>query len=355
METLRSYDVLDTDAEADFDDIVELASKICDTPVSLISLVDEKRQWFKARVGFEPHETALDQSVCSHAILTDDFTEIHDMGADARTVDNPLYVGDPRVKFYAGANLVAPNGQAIGTLCVLDTKPRTLTDFQRQALQTLSRHVMMQLELRKKIRLEAALRSEMDHRVKNSFQTIGSLMRMAARKINDPEAKDVLALVERRFGAVASLHGELMVQDGKDAVPTVSFLEQLGKLLAAGAPENVTVVSCADPGELQVKQASAIGMIVSEFVANSVKHAFADGSAGQVSLSLRAVNETCWLLDCRDNGGGHGAAGSSGDVRGADSTGLGKMLMRSAAEQLNGRLTTDFTPEGAVMQVSFAR
>ena len=137
LETLYSYDILDTEAEADFDDIVELASKICETPVSLISLVDEKRQWFKARVGFEPQETGLDQSVCSHAILDGGYTEISDMGADSRTVDNPLYVGDPRVKFYAGANLVAPNGQPIGTLCVLDTKPRTLNDFQRQALQTL--------------------------------------------------------------------------------------------------------------------------------------------------------------------------------------------------------------------------
>ncbi|HIF78559.1 MAG TPA: GAF domain-containing protein, partial [Sulfitobacter sp.] len=133
LETLYSYDILDTEAEADFDDIVDLASKICETPVSLISLVDEKRQWFKARVGFEPHETALDQSVCSHAILDEGYTEIADMGADPRTSDNPLYVGDPRVKFYAGANLVAPNGQPIGTLCVLDTKPRTLNDFQRQA------------------------------------------------------------------------------------------------------------------------------------------------------------------------------------------------------------------------------
>jgi len=348
LKTLHSYNVLDTEAEADFDDIVELASKICDTPVSLISLVDEERQWFKARVGFEPHETALDQSVCSHAILSDDFTEISDMGADARTVDNPLFVGDPRVKFYAGANLVAPNGQPIGTLCVLDTKPRTLTEFQRQALQTLSRHVMMQLELRKKIRIEEALRAEMDHRVKNSFQTIASLLRMATRKVDDPDAKDVLALVERRFGAVASLHGELMARDGAEAVQAVSFLEQLGKLLAAGAPENVTVTTLADDGELQVKQASAIGMIVSEFVANSIKHAFPKDHAGEVTLSLRHEGDGNWLLDCRDNGGGHGGA-----VSGADSSGLGKMLMASAAEQLNGELTTEFTPDGAVMTVSF--
>ncbi len=350
LKTLHSYNVLDTEAEADFDDIVELASKICDTPVSLISLVDEGRQWFKARVGFEPQETTLDQSVCSHAILSTEFTEIPDMGADPRTVDNPLFVGDPKVQFYAGANLVAPNGQVIGTLCVLDTKPRHLNDFQKQALQTLSRHVMMQLELRKKIRLEAALRAEMDHRVKNSFQTIASLLRMATRKVDDPDAKDVLALVERRFGAVASLHSELMTRDGEGTVQTVSFLTQLGKLLAAGAPENVAIVTSADEGELDVMQASAIGMIVSEFVANSIKHAFPNDQAGEITLSLRARGEGCWLLKCRDSGGGHG-----GQVSGADSTGLGKMLMTSAAEQLNGRLEADFGASGAVMKVSFSR
>ncbi|MFG6589561.1 histidine kinase dimerization/phosphoacceptor domain -containing protein [Sulfitobacter sp. 1A12157] len=282
LETLYSYDILDTEAEADFDDIVELASKICETPVSLISLVDENRQWFKARVGFEPHETTLDQSVCSHAILDEGYTEIADMGADPRTSDNPLHVGDPRVKFYAGANLVAPNGQPIGTLCVLDTKPRTLTDFQRQALQTLSRHVMMQLELRKKIRIEAALRAEMDHRVKNSFQTIASLLRMATRKVQDPDARDVLALVERRFGAVASLHSELMGQGGRSKVQTKSYLEQLNKLLSAGAPDHVAIFCEAAPGELQAAQASALGMIVSEFVANSIKHAFAGDRAGEI-------------------------------------------------------------------------
>ncbi|MFG6499773.1 MULTISPECIES: histidine kinase dimerization/phosphoacceptor domain -containing protein [unclassified Sulfitobacter] len=329
--------------------MVELASKICETPVSLISLVDEKRQWFKARVGFEPHETALDQSVCSHAILDEGYTEIADMGADPRTSDNPLYVGDPRVKFYAGANLVAPNGQPIGTLCVLDTKPRTLNDFQRQALQTLSRHVMMQLELRKKIRIEAALRAEMDHRVKNSFQTIASLLRMATRKVQDPDAKDVLALVERRFGAVASLHSELMGQGGRSKVQTTSYLEQLNKLLAASAPDHVTIFCAAEPGELQAVQASALGMIVSEFVANSIKHAFAGDRAGEIKISLRRQEGAeGWLLECRDNGCGH-----AGAVSGADSTGLGRMLMATAAEQLNGRLTTDFSPEGALLRVCF--
>lgn len=139
LKTLRSYDILDTEAEADFDDIVALASKICETPVSLISLDDEDRQWFKASVGFDQPETSLDKSVCSHAILGDSFFEIEDMSTDERTLNNPLHTGEPNAKFYAGANLVAPNGMPVGTLCVLDTVPRQLTDVQREALETLSR------------------------------------------------------------------------------------------------------------------------------------------------------------------------------------------------------------------------
>lgn len=342
--------MLDTEAEADFDDIVELASKICETPVSLISLVDADRQWFKARKGFEPEETDLHRSVCSHAIVNGTFTEIADMGKDPRTADNPLYLGDPRVRFYAGANLVAPNGQPIGTLCVLDTKPRELTEFQRQALQTLSRHVMTQLELRKKIRLEAALRAEMDHRVMNSFQTIASLLRMATRRLSDPEAQEVLALVERRFGAVASLHGELMAREGADTVGTQSFLSRLGKLLAAGAPEHVEISTEADPGELKMHQASAIGMIVSEFVANSIKHAFTDEGEGQVTLFLRNLEGGLWRLQCRDNGG----AGAKAAQDGAAASGLGRKLMATAAAQLNGHLTADFTAKGAEMSITFA-
>ena len=216
LQTLKSYGILDTAAETDFDDIVALASKICDMPVSLISLVDEDRQWFKANIGFDPAQTGLDESVCSHALLQDDFLEIEDMASDIRTADNPLYTQEPGVHYYAGFNLRAPNGMPIGTLCVLDTKPRKLTEFQRQALQTLSRQVMIQLELRKRLAQEESIRSEIDHRVKNSLQTIASVMRIAARQITDPCALDVIALVERRLGAVASLHSELMGTEGQE-------------------------------------------------------------------------------------------------------------------------------------------
>ena len=349
--TLQSYDVMDSQNEAEFDDIVALASAICECPVSLISLVDDDRQWFKARVGFEPHQTALDKSVCSHAILQGEFLEVPDMASDSRTSGNPLHTGDPNVKFYAGANLIAPNGMVIGTLCVLDTKPRTLTEFQKQALTTLSRQVMTQLELRKKLMQEEALKGEMDHRVKNSLQTIASVMRVASRGIKDREALDVLELVERRISAVASLHSELLGGGSKGSVDARRYLERVVQLLEDVAPAHVEIAVNAADVTIDARKASAIGMIVSEFAANSIKHAFPDERQGQVQISLLQSAKEGWTLLCQDDG--IGRQEGDGAASGRDDTGLGAVLMSSAAAQLEAHLEYEVSESGTVMTVEF--
>lgn len=318
--------------------------------MSLISLVGDNRQWFKARVGFDPLETSLDQSVCSHAILQDDFLEIEDMAADSRTADNPLHVDGPQVNFYAGANLVAPNGMAIGTLCVLDTKPRKLNDFQQQALKTLSRQVMTQLELRKRLKQEEAMRSEMDHRVRNSLQTISSVMRVASRQVSDEKALDVLGIVERRLDAVASLHSELMGSEGNGTVDTQSYLRRVVQLLEDVAPSNISFTVSASDGAVNSRKASAIGMIISEFVANSIKHAFPDGRQGNVQIALEETAKKAWTLTCQDDGVGN--QGQSAPTQ-ADSAGLGEKLMASAAGQLSGKLEYEARSSGTILKVSF--
>ena len=329
-----------------------LASQICDVPVSLISLVDDDRQWFKARNGFEPRQTPLDQSVCSHAILQNEYLEIEDMSSDARTSDNPLHTGGPKVQFYAGANLIAPNGMPIGTLCVLDNKPRQLTDFQRQALKTLSRQVMTQLELRKRIAEEEALKSEMDHRVRNSLQTIGAVMRAASRQVKEPSAVDVLSIVERRIDAVAELHSELMVGNGEGAVKINQYLERVVGLLEEVSPDNVRLSVEARDTVFASRRSSAIGMIVSEFTANSIKHAFPDGRRGNVKIALSGSRENKWILRCTDDGiGRQGRPEGTGDI--TRNTGLGQMLMASAATQLSGELEYESGKNGTSLTVHF--
>ena len=151
LEALRSFDVLDTPSEEGFDDIVHLAAQVCSTPVALVSLVAEDRQWFKARVGFSCSQTDLNSSVCAHALSEPDLLVIPDLKLDLRTRANPLVTGPPHIRFYAGAPLRTADGQTIGSLCVIDPEPRPmgLSEGQAENLRALARQVMSQLELRR--------------------------------------------------------------------------------------------------------------------------------------------------------------------------------------------------------------
>lgn len=154
---LAAYEILDTAPEPEFDDIVHLAQKICNTPVALISLVDANRQWFKARVGFAVCETPLDQSVCAHALKQDDLLVIPDLTVDPRSRSNTLVTQAPFIRFYAGVVLKSPEGQAIGTLCVIDGKPRPegITNEQADALRALARQTMVVMGMRRAVQERA--------------------------------------------------------------------------------------------------------------------------------------------------------------------------------------------------------
>lgn len=148
---LEKYAILDTDPEQVFDDLTFLASFICKTPIALISLVDEKRQWFKSRVGITDSETSREIAFCSRAIQQSDLFIVPDALEDDRFRDNPLVVSDPHIRFYAGAPLINEDGYALGTLCVVDRSPRKLDAEQKDALKALSRLVLGQLEFRRNL------------------------------------------------------------------------------------------------------------------------------------------------------------------------------------------------------------
>lgn len=148
LDALAAHDLLDTLPEQAFDDLTALASRLCETPIALVSLVDRERQWFKSRVGLEAPQTPRDVAYCSHTILGDDLLVVPDALQDERFHDNPLATGAPYVRFYAGTPLRAESGHKLGTLCVIDHVPRELTQAQLDSLRRLGRQVEAQLRLR---------------------------------------------------------------------------------------------------------------------------------------------------------------------------------------------------------------
>jgi len=149
LKVLWQYEVLDTVPEEVFDDLTELAARICEAPIAMISLVDENRQWFKSKIGITLGETSRDISFCAYAITQPGLFIVPDAAQDRRFANHPFVISEPNIRFYAGAPLITPDGHALGTLCVLDKVPRELTHDQRQALRILAHHVVSQLELRR--------------------------------------------------------------------------------------------------------------------------------------------------------------------------------------------------------------
>ncbi|MBC8033958.1 MAG: GAF domain-containing sensor histidine kinase [Chitinophagaceae bacterium] len=197
LKELYEYDILDSEPEDDFDEIVKMASGICNAPISLVTLVDSDRQWFKAKVGLEATETDRKSSFCAHAMLDCDLFVIPDTTRDARFYDNPLVTGDPVIRFYVGVPLVLPKGGRIGALCVIDTIPRQLTEQQQEVLRVLGKQVVKLMELRKKNNeLKIASNLEREHRIE-------------MQRISDMQSRMMSILAHDMRGPIGALKGLL--------------------------------------------------------------------------------------------------------------------------------------------------
>ena len=192
LKVLWQYEVLDTVPEEVFDNLTDLAAKICEAPIALISLVDEDRQWFKSKVGTTVRETAREFSFCAHAITQSDLFIVPDATLDPRFAHNPLVISEPKIRFYAGAPLITPDGHALGTLCVIDQVPRELRPEQKSALRILAHHVVSQLELRRRSRELGDVRGE-NKRLENELGNAQAELAAVRRELARCKAKPVAA------------------------------------------------------------------------------------------------------------------------------------------------------------------
>lgn len=281
---LHDLQILDTSREEEFDELVEIASSICKAPISLISLVDSDRQWFKARTGLQSSQTSLHESVCAHAILDDEPLIISDTQLDPRTRDNPLVHNEVNMRFYAGVPLRVDNDLPIGTLCVLDTVPRDLSTEQLRALQVLGRQVMTRITLRTALERERELKLQLE-------QQRDKLLSMNLKLTNANESKNLfLAMLshELRNPLSALSNGLSLLDDtsaGEQQQDTVQMMQrqcsQLTRLL-----DDLLDVSRISRGKISLKHSTIALAPVLEDAHGTLA---ADAAVKRIQLELSDV------------------------------------------------------------------
>ncbi len=214
LAALADYRVLDTAPERVFDEITHLVSKVLGTPIALVSLIDEHRQWFKARVGLDVQETPREYAFCDHAIRAGQTFVVADASTDPRFAGNPLVTGEPRIRFYCGVPLRTPEGQALGTLCIIDRVPRTLTAAEVDVLESLARQVETELELRRRLLLmeESLARGQAAQQEKELFAA------MLVHDLRNPLASIAMLALTVSPTDQPSRHALVMLRDEAERV-----------------------------------------------------------------------------------------------------------------------------------------
>ena len=310
LAALRRYRVLDTEPEEAFDRIVHLARAMFDMPMAIISLLDDRRQWFKARLGLDVPETPRSWAFCNHAIRQDAPLVIPDARTDPRFADNPLVLGAPFLRFYAGAAIRTPDQQAIGTVCVLSPDPHaSFSTKDAERLRMLADIVSRELELRlhahQAERYAANLEllsHEIHNQVANSLQLVADVLEFQLRASRDPTVIAALKNALGRIGAVGQVHRQLRQQASNNRGDTKGYigvlLRTLWRGLAPEAADRSIVIDVPDGLLLSTELLPRLGLAATELVMNSLRH-----GKGAISIAVRPVDEGITLI-AEDEGPG---------------------------------------------------
>lgn len=323
-----------------------IAARRFDAPISIISIVDHDRIWFKSHHGLEIQEIDRDPGLCASAILSEDVHLLLDANADPRSLANPLVAGDFGLRFYAGVPLTTSDGYNLGTLCVIDHEPRAVDQRQIDDLKDLASLVVDQLELRlaarKAVDQAGLMAREIDHRVMNSLQFVSGLLTIQSRATDTADASILLQEAATRVAAVARVHRNFYSNE-TDEVSCLAFLTRLCSDLAEIC--GVTIEVSGDEGMVPTTSIQPIGLLTNELVTNAAKH-----GAGRVEVIYKIEGDRRELSVC-DEG-----AGVPTDFDPARSPGLGMKVVNLLARQLGGALEVlgnDRGP-GACFRVRFA-
>ncbi|MEL0652093.1 GAF domain-containing sensor histidine kinase [Algibacter sp. TI.3.09] len=387
LKNLESYNILDTLPETDYDNITAIAAEICGTPIALISLLDNKRQWFKSHHGVDTTETPKEQSFCAHAINnTDGVFIVPDTREDFRFHDNPLVTGDSNAIFYAGAQLTSKNGLPLGTLCVMDHKPNVLNEGQIKSLSALSNQVMNLLELRKnKFLLEKTLtdleekNNELErfayiaaHDLKSPLINISSLAEIFIEdyKLNiDEEGLKLLELIISSADSLRDLVDGLLsysksdglLKEGKSNINLQELITEIAQLF--NSDHHVKMILKSSLESVRVYK-TAIHHILMNLVSNAIK--YSDKDDVLIEMDVQETN-THYKFFIKDNGPGIELSDQTKifklftkvadqDKFGQVGHGIGLATVKKIVEKLGGKISvTSELGQGATFNFSIKK
>jgi signal transduction histidine kinase len=368
LQELHQSGLLDSPQEAEFDEIVQFASSLCDMPISLISLVDSNRQWFKARVGLDETETSRDISFCAHAIMQEDLFEVPDTWEDIRFSDNPLVIAAPEIRFYAGMPLVTSNGSRLGTLCVIDREPGRLDEKQRFGLKVLANNVIKIAELRVKNKQlyyatenQKRIISILAHDVRNPLASIKNIIELNKSEVLDKEdTAEMMGMVNTQLKTTIEMvenvvnWGQLQLKFGSLNLADFDLHSLANRIFGTESlkslAKNNKLINKIIPDTYIHSDEVALEFVLRNLISNANKYT----GHGTISIDMerkgiKVVLSVCdtgigmtekQAADLLNNNSYRSTLGTNKEK----GSGLGIMLAKEFIERLDGTITVESTP-----------